>query len=62
MRSDDLQIEIRGSVSEPPDLVTAAQRSMTPDQFDVFVKRYGDMFTADDLADYVTELRYGTRD
>ena len=60
MRSDDIKIEMRGSISPPADMDKAARLSMTPAQYDAFIARHGNTFTPDDLVNYLTELRHDT--
>jgi len=50
-----------GTVTPPADLMRSARLSMPADQFDVFIAKYGEKFTPQQLSDFVTEMRYGPR-
>lgn len=57
MRADNLNIEIRGGVKPPADLLDAARKTLG-DQLGAFLDRYGDAFTARELVEFTEKMTW----
>ena len=60
MKTQNIEIRMAGTVTDPPDLRLAAEQYLG-ENFIAFIERYGENFTKQQLVHFSEELHYGPR-